>query len=270
MPRVPADRLYRDDEISELIFLERRARSAEVALSSLEKEAEMLGKPLNLLQLPGLQFVLTAEVLGLVAVWNSRSSVVSAASVASSALRSAYWLWLEDDDRVMGILRVALEAPARLRTWTRKPAIAEKIEGRVSTTPRDWLDAAGWRRLHALNLALGELAHTRANSRWSGARDLLVRLQPTGDSSEPDPQRGRGFALQAVSALSARSALEAVAAISGELKDHLQTLMDVTGTFNEVVDSQLEKWLDQNWSLRSFDLGQSVFTGPATWTKPSS
>jgi hypothetical protein len=256
--------------MSEFFFLERRARSAETALLSLGREAELRGQPLNTLQLPELQFVLTAEVLSLVAVWNSRPSVASAASVASSALRSSYWLWLEDDDRAMGILRVVLEATARLRTWTRTPTRAEKIETRVRATPRDWLKAAGWERLHSLNLALGELAHTRANSRWGGARDLLVHLQPTGDGLEPDPRRGRGFALAAVSALSAKTALEAVAALSAELKDHLQILMDVTGTFDEVVDCQLEKWLDQNWASRSFDLGQGVFTGPAMWTKPSS
>jgi len=263
----PAGRLYRDDEISELYFLARRARSAEFALEAFKAEAEALGGSLyfNVLHGRDTQLVLVGEILALVGLWNaSRPAIANSAAVSSSGLRSAYWLWLEDDDRAMGVLRIVVEAIARLRTWTRNPNKAEKLELRSGTAPRDWLDAAGWRRLQALNMALGELAHTRSNSRWGGARDLLVKLQPPNEKPEWAPHRGRGFALDTVAALCARTALEAAGELSAELQEHLVELMDAAGVFNQDVERKLEEWLARNWDNRSFDLGEGDFSGPAT------
>lgn len=262
----PAGRLYRDDEISELFFLDRRSRSADLALQAFEEETALLGAPIDFRGLAGrqTQLILTAEILGLIAVWNTAQPAVTySAAMASSALRSAFWLWLEDDDRAMGVLRIVLESLARLRTWTRNPDKAAKIEKRNTTAPRDWLDAAGWRRLQSLNLALGELAHTRSNSRWGGARALLIQLQPLDENSERSPQRGRGFTLDAVTSLGARVALEAVAPLSADLQTSLSTLMSEIGALDETVNRRLEEWLARNWEQRSFDLGESGFVGPA-------
>jgi hypothetical protein len=64
-----------------------------------------------------------------------------------------------------------------MRTWRLKPNKAELLETRPQTTPRDWLEAAGWKRLTTLNRALGEFAHTKPTSRWTGAHELLAKLQ---------------------------------------------------------------------------------------------
>jgi hypothetical protein len=199
-------------------------------------------------------------MLALLGSWSyRRKGVAIALAVASSGFRSAYWLWLEDDDRAMGVLRVVLESLARVKTWTKNESRAKKLEGRSSTTPRDWLDAAGWRRLHALNLALGELAHTRENSRWGGARDLLVQLLPPEVPPELAPHRGRGFALETVVELAARLCLEVVALHSEELKVALADLLESTGTLDGQVNAHLEAWLSRNWDNRNFDLGESDF-----------
>jgi hypothetical protein len=66
--------------------------------------------------------------------------LAAAAAVVSSSLRSAYWLWLEDDDRAMATLRCTLEQTARLRTWHLKPAKAATLE----PTPQ-LRQGTGWR-----------------------------------------------------------------------------------------------------------------------------
>jgi hypothetical protein len=262
----PAGHLYGNDVISGLFFISRRAQSVEAALYAFDEEAKVLNRPLDFKGLHNResQIIFTAETLALVAIWNGGSaSIAQSAAAVSSALRSAYWLWLEDDDRAMGVLRVALEALSRLRTWIRNPTKAEKLESKEDTTPRDWLDAAGWRRLHALNLALGELAHTRTFPKWDGARELLVRLLPPNEDPELAPHRGRGFALDSLCMLGARTALEAVDHLSAEFSKHLRDLLEATGTFSHSFESALEEWLARNWDNRSFQLPESTFTGPA-------
>ncbi|MBE8519421.1 hypothetical protein ILP97_18230 [Amycolatopsis sp. H6(2020)] len=261
----PEGRLYRDDEISESFFLFKRAAAAAIALTAFDEEAKQLGRPVESLDLGDQQtrFIFVAETLALLSSWGYRQREVAIAlAVASSGFRSAYWLWLEDDDRAMGVLRVVLESLARVKTWMKNESRAKKLEGRSSTTPRDWLEAAGWRRLHALNLALGELAHTRQNSRWGGARDLLAQLLPPEVSPELAPHRGRGFALETVVELAARLCLEVVAVHSEELKVALADLLESTGTFDDQVDAHLEAWLSRNWDNRNFDLGESDFVRP--------
>src|SRR5262249_52397480 len=154
-----------------LSFVWHRDAAVQAALRALEVERKELGTKFNLdsLRSRGVWYSLTSEVAGLVGAW-TEGSASNAAGMISTSIRSAYWLWLEDDDRAMGVLRTTLEEAARLRTWRRRPDKARRLEASERTTPRDWLGAAGWRRLDALNRALGELAHARADSRWHGAR----------------------------------------------------------------------------------------------------
>ena len=192
----PAGRLYHDDEMSELFFLHRRYSSASLALRGLKQEAELYEQEkLDLRGFNSRQFrlIIVSELLGLVANWETRDCPAASAAVASSGLRSAFWLWLEDDNRAMGILRNVVEALARLRTYTRNPRRAEKVEARPYVSPRTWLSEAGWRRLQALNMALSELAHTRPTPHWSAAWVLLVALQPEAEEPELRPYRGRGI-----------------------------------------------------------------------------
>jgi len=73
----PLGRLFRDDEFSTLFFIERRSRSVEFALKCLDEEARLLGAPLDVRVLDDRQYrlLITAEVLGLIAEWDSRDSV---------------------------------------------------------------------------------------------------------------------------------------------------------------------------------------------------
>jgi hypothetical protein len=262
----PAGRLYFDDEMSDLFFAHRRYSSARFAIRTYEDEANLLGEPLESLELSDKQFrqIIVAEVLGLIARWSPDEHVRSAAAVASSGLRSAFWLWLEDDDRAMGVLRVVLEATARLRTHARKPPKARKLESRGDlTTPRDWLEAAGWRQLYALNKALGELAHTRPTSKWQGARGLLVSLQPDTVDPEIAPFRGRTFAMDTMVRLVSHTALEVLQGISPILRNHVHVLMDNTGIFDDKVEHEINAWLSRSNALRGFNYGPSGFDRPS-------
>lgn len=134
--------------------------------------------------------VLAGEMSGVLGLWlRSDPSLVSVAdslAACASALRSAVWLWLEDDERGMGCLRVAVEQLARARAWRIKPTAAVKFEASGKATPRDWMEAASWKRLTSLSRALGEFVHNTARTNPSVARAALVALQP-----DPDADRAR-------------------------------------------------------------------------------
>lgn len=175
----PAGRLYTDDEATRLAFVWHRTRSARSAQAALDSERRSLGDeydPWNV-DARAAKWAMLSEVASLVALWHQPAPAASALSLIGSALRSTYWLWLEDDDRAMSILRCVLEQAARLRAWRLKPTKAEALESRDRSIPRNWLEAAGWRRLSALNRALGEFAHAHPDAKWPGAHELLAKMQ---------------------------------------------------------------------------------------------
>ncbi|QIS42957.1 hypothetical protein GW571_12860 [Clavibacter capsici] len=101
---------------------------------------------------------------------------------ALNALRSARFLWLEDDHMSLACLRTAIEQLARARCHRIKPVAAERIESRGSAaSPRDWIEKSGWGRLASLNRALGQFAHRQRLDDWEDGFDALVELQGTGD-----------------------------------------------------------------------------------------
>ena len=103
-------------------------------------------KPQNIVG-RGITFSLAAEIAGLCARWSQQPpDLGAAAAVVSSSLRSAYGLWLEDDDRAIATLRRTLEQTAGLRIWRVKPAKAATLEANSATAPRDELEGACWRR----------------------------------------------------------------------------------------------------------------------------
>jgi hypothetical protein len=179
----------------------------------------------------------------------------SGTGLISTSIRSAYWLWLEDDDRAMGVLRTTLEAAARLRTWRRRPDKACRLEASERTTPRDWLDAAGWRRLDALNRALGELAHARADSRWHGARALLAHLQPSFSAEPPSIFTARGFCLDTVVSLAARELVAITEAISPNVASTLASVLDVEMPDDDQSDAELEQLMNRAFAQRKTSLG---------------
>jgi hypothetical protein len=267
----PAGRLFFDDELTTLAFAWQRARAIRVAQDALRHEAAMLGDEFDLDRLTGrgAAWVLLTETGSLLSHWVWPPEVASAVAVASSGLRSTYWLWLEDDDRAMAVLRSVLEQAARLRVWRVKPAKAAALEQRGMATPRDWLDAAGWRRLSALNRALGEFAHTRASSKWLGARALLANLQ-----ADVQPERAmytaRGAALDFVAALLAAEVVEWARMVSPGLSGAIRDLFDESGVqVADHSDPDVEATFNHVWAHRAVALGESDLFRPADERDPS-
>jgi hypothetical protein len=258
----PAGRLFRDDEFVAYAFAWHRWASARGALDALEGERKVLGDGFDVDQLRGRDrsYVLTSEAAGVLSAWLPSEQAAAAAAVATS-IRSAYWLWLEDDDRAMGVLRTTLEQLARLRVWRRNPVKAMKLESNERATPRDWLDAAGWRRLEALNRALGELAHSRVTSRWLGARELLVQLQPEG--KQTSFQTARGFSLTTVVMLATQELIDTAVTVSPEVANTLSTVLDWRREDWPQGGDPLDALLDQAWKHRSTPLRPTQFQGPA-------
>jgi hypothetical protein len=145
--------------------------------------------------------ILAGEMAAMIGIWLRDDSgtrfAADAFATSASALRSALWLWLEDDLRAMGCLRPVVDQLARMRTWRLKPEAAAKLEANPQTTPRDWLEAAGWRRLTLLSRALGEYVHGTVEVAHNTARRALVSLQTSPD--DPLSQlTGRTHALSAL------------------------------------------------------------------------
>jgi hypothetical protein len=206
-------------------------------------------------------YLLTSEVAGLLCAWSGEGCVSGAAAAISTSIRSAYWLWLEDDDRALGVLRTTLEQTARLRTWRRRPHKAQKLEASERTTPRDWLEAAGWRRLEALNRALGEMAHARIGSRWHGARALLAQLQPSF-SAETSIYTARGFCLDAIVSVAARELVAATQAISPAVATVFASVLMVPLPDDDQNDAELEELMNRALAQRTTSLGPPTLTGP--------
>jgi hypothetical protein len=268
----PAGRLWRDDELTTYAFAWHRARSARAAQRAMDREMEMLGEEFDPARLTsrGTRWTLLCESASLLGIWDSRPETADAAALIGSALRSAYWLWLEDDDRAMAVLRCVFEQVARMRTWRLKPTKAGLLESREQTMPRDWIEGAGWRRLNPLNRALGEFAHTRATSRWTGARELLSSLQP--DVVEDDGiYTARGAALDFVSALVAREVHARIAGLSPVLAATLAELFTDFGFDPTLSSKSVEKQFDHIWAQRTRSLGLSDFvpSAPGASTGPT-
>lgn len=261
----PAGRLFTEVEMVDLYFIASRARSVEAAMTAFEAERRMSGKELDFGNLNAREhlFIFSSEAASLLAAWNAGSPVADAASAAASALRSAYWLWLEDDDRAMAMLRVVLEQVARIRTWRVKPDKAAKLEASLNATPRDWLEESGLRRLSAMNRALGELSHFRPASDWVGARNLIVELQPEDTRGEWSAYTGRGEALDQVARMLFRESADSVRRRSVPLSDAFIKMLNWFGDASQEADRRFDEYMQHVWSLRGARPNGSRFTGPA-------
>ncbi len=184
-------------------FGHQRYRALTVAQLAYKRERDLLGDRFSNHSIEdlGAEAVLSGEMAAMLALWLRESATVphaaDALATCASALRSAHWLWLEDDDRAMGCLRCVIEQLARARTWRLKPQRAAKIEASLNATPRDWIEASGWRRLGLLSRALGEFAHGSTDTDWEGARNALVVLQ-SAPEDEIAQFTGRTHALTAL------------------------------------------------------------------------
>lgn len=260
----PAGRLFRDDEMTTLAFAWHRGRSIKTAMRALDAEREHYGEAFDERTLSGrtVRWGVLSEATSLVGGWLPVEQQGAALAIAGSGIRSAYWLWLEDDDRAMAVLRTVREQTARSRTWRTKPAKAERLESRAGTRPRDWIEAAGWRRLTPLNTALGEFAHIKATSRWSGARRLLTEFQLDADP-ELAAYTARGAALEFVATLAASEVAESARAVSEPVAQCLTQAFDCLSLLPDTAGpGAVEEQFNHIWSNRMADLGPPEFTRP--------
>jgi hypothetical protein len=261
--RRPAGRLFRDDEMATAAFAWHRVRSIKTALRGLDAEREHFGEAFDdrTLSVRTMRWSVLSEAAAVVGGWVPIAEHRAALAVMGSGIRSAYWMWLEDDDRAMAILRCVLEQAARSRTWRTKPAKAARLEARAETTPRDWIEAAGWRRLTPLNRALGEFAHVKANSRWSGARTLLTHFQRDAD---PDVAAftARGAALEFVAMLTAIEVAESASEVSEVIASVLaDAFTDLDLMPDQATSRAVDEQFNYIWAQQMTDLGVSDFVG---------
>lgn len=155
--------------------------------------------------------VLTAEFAAVCALWNqSRPQIAAAATQISSTLLSGYWLWIEEDDRAMGILRCTLHQAARLRSWHIRPDGAEALQSKSCTVPRRWMTMAGWSKFRLLDRALFEFAHANRESRIDAAE--IFDDHCSAPESPTSQWAARQTVLDTVTVLAAAEILRAVAA----------------------------------------------------------
>lgn len=246
----PAGRLYRDDEFATLIFDAHRFSAVQFALAALRYEENKLGEAFDARTVAqrGSFYILVSELAAVVSTW-CQGTTTAALKLVSSSLRSAYWLWLEDDDRAMASLRCTLEQSARVAATLKNPHRAERMET-VPTLPSRWLEAAGWRRLSALNDALGEYAHAQKKVDPVGPRLLLSALQMDA-SADPDAiMTARGHALDLVTEFAARSTIEVLKTVSPRIAESAVHMLDDEGPF-DLSDKRKEQVLNHAWGLRT-------------------
>jgi hypothetical protein len=256
-----AGRLLRDDEITTLAFQYHRLRFVDRANRALERERELFGDDFDIDSLGGrdARIVGVCETAGLLALWAEKESEASIAwSIVCSGLRSAFWLWLEDDDRSVAVLRSVLERCAVLRTMRLKPEKASRLASNPRTTPSDWLVAAGWRRLSPLLRALSEFAHGQAGARWGGAWKLLADLQD--EDAHGSIHTARGHALGFVTELCALELLRwGGAKHDAETADVLKAILNELGGSPDHTEDNpawLELILNRIWAHRDASLGK--------------
>jgi len=252
-------------------FASRRFRAASLAMFAFEMERRELGADFDPTGLAGREnsYIIINETAALLSLWTS-GHIADALAISSCALRAAYWLWLEDDDRAMILARTVIEQAARLRTWRLKSGKADLIEQRgARASGRDWLEAAGWRRLSILNRSLGEFSHATREARWSGARKILIEIQPNNpDAKSPQQQTARGSALNEV-AFALGSELAHLARHHHKpLAEAFESVLPYAD--NKGSEAQIEEWLHRCWSRRDQSLGRRDFSHPNDWLKPSS
>ena len=206
-------RRWTTQQLAELTFAAHRFSRLLVTADARAQDRKISGQRLEIQQhlSSASPYILTAEFAALCALWNqSRPQIAAAATQISATLLSGYWLWIEEDDRAMGILRCTLHHAAQLRTWHDHPDTAQALQSKSCTTPRRWLSVAGWSKFRSLDRALFEFAHANRESRLDAAEILNDHRN---DPESPRSQRvARQTALDTVTVLAAAETLRVVAA----------------------------------------------------------
>lgn len=248
--------LFTPAELPGLVLADHRYRAWHSAARSFDAEAAEVGPLFNpdVIALRAQHLILTAEAAALTSTWALPQDGADALWIAASAVRSAFFLWLEDDDRALACVRTGLESIARARAWRTKPARALKI--RPNAIARDWFELAGWRRLRLLNRSLGELSHSMPSSRWSGARAALIEAIPPHEEGQP-AAIARGAAVRTAIALLGVETIEWLRLQFTTLADALSEILVEDQGIESADEGQ---WLNQVWSARDLDFGDPDFS----------
>lgn len=238
----------------------RRLRAAKGATATFEAEERLFGPDFDpeILYNREFAYIIIAETAALLSGWlNGPRS--DALATASCAIRAAYMLWLEDDDRAMVPTRTVIEQAARLRAWHTKPDKAALLEQRApQTTTRDWLETAGWRRLSILNRSLGEFSHISERSKWSGAREALSVIQDRAKDPKSEPiETARGAALNSVVFAFGSELSHLVRLYPESLAEAFESVLPYADDDNST--DQIESWLRRCWDHRSHSFGDRDF-----------
>jgi hypothetical protein len=246
----PAGRLYRDDEFATLIFDAHRFSAAQLALQGLRGEAKKFGEKFDVRTLAhrGSFYIIVSELAAVTSIW-CEGTISAALRLIASSLRSAYWLWLEDDDRAMAALRCALEQAARITATLKNPRRAASLESRP-TLPSRWLEAAGWKRMKLLVEALGEYTHAQKKLDPVGPRLLLLALQMDAADNPDAIFTARRHAVDLVSEFAARSVISTLRTISNKVADTAVEMLDNYGPF-DLSEERRDQVLDHAWGVRN-------------------
>ena len=108
---------FRPSESPCLVLLDHRYRAWQSAGRAFSQERNEVGDLFDpqVLRIRMEQLVMTVEAATLTSVWSQQTDGADSLWVAAAALRSAFFLWLEDDDRAMACVRTALESIAQAR-----------------------------------------------------------------------------------------------------------------------------------------------------------
>lgn len=270
--RAAAQDLLGDIEMSWIMgaLLERRARAIDRFVLAWQNEREIEGDGFNPGGLPArlFRYIAIAETAEVVAGWSATQEERAALLMASGALRSAFYFWLEDTDLSLPCIRTLLEQTCVARAWRTKRERASRLAAQPpgKQAPTRWIEAAGWRRASVVGRALGEFSHVSLRQRTDGARRLLIDLQPQQD--EPDPHAAltaRRYALDTTAYLLADEIIARLEEADADLGDSgklSESFRDqVTLLSADEHQAMLTDFLERSLSLREHDFGLPDF-GP--------
>jgi hypothetical protein len=155
---------------------------------------------------------------------------------------------------------VDLKGGMELQPWARDKAALIEQRGERSSS-RDWLEAAGWRRLSILNRSLGEFSHTTPKARWSDARTALVEMQADDANAEAHGgHTARGNALNEVAFAFGSEVAHLARHHHSALAEAFEKILPYANSDGS--DRQIEEWLQQCWSHRGRSFERSDFYHP--------
>jgi hypothetical protein len=244
-------------------FFDRRARAIERFRLGMRQEAASLADDFDPRRLNArlFRYITIAEAAEVVSYWCDRSEERASLRLAGSALRSAYFLWLEDTDVAMACARTLLESTCQARAWRLRPQRAERIhEASGTSSPARWIEAAGWRRAAILGRALGEYSHLSLRSRVHGARRLLEELQEADIAGAERRYTARGHALDQAAYLLAFEVIDRLNKVDDQLADDFRSEVTLMDSADHT--SSVEELLTRAHDLKTFDFGEPDFRGP--------